>query len=480
MKTEINDVEFKKCQIFTPDEIVEKMLVLAKYNDSLIGKKVLENSCGDGQILAKIVVSYIENARKELLPDEEIIKGLENDITAFDIDPEQVKNCQCKLSDIASLYGLNNIKWNIICEDFLKSKNLQKYDYIIGNPPYIAYPDLKETTRKYVKEHFKTCKKGKFDYCYAFIEKSYELLSEGGVMIYIIPSSIFKNVFAYEIRSLIKDELELIFDYPNEKVFKNVLVSPAIIKVKKGKKSYDLRYILNYNGKNKEKNINKSSLGEKWIFYSDYSSIGKRVGDYFRVSSSIATLLNEAFLISNCTFDNKFCYFNGTKIEKAIIKKAASPKNKKYEKEEYIIFPYYYDSKGFIKHYSESQMREKFPLTLAYLERNKKKLENRKADKNAAWYMYGRSQALQNSNKEMILISSVISDCTKAYMLSAEEIPYSGLYIIPTGNIPLNRLLVCLNTDAFIKHIQNVGICVNGKSRRITPKDIESFIFETE
>ena len=107
----------------------------------------------------------------------------------------------------------------------------------------------------------------------------------------------------------------------------------------------------------------------------------------------------------------------------------------------------------------------------------RKKLNERKADSSAKWYEFGRSQALQNANKDMILISSVISECTKAYLLDAEEIPYSGLYIVPTGNISLNELLVHLNSKSFIDHIFRVGVCVNGKSKRITPKDIENFVY---
>ena len=482
MKTVIDDIDIKKkCQIFTPDGIVDKMLALANFEDNLYEKRTLENSCGDGKILAKIVSAYIESGRKNLLSDRAIIATLETNITAFDIDKEQVKKCKSNLAEIALLYGLRDVEWNIICGDFLKSNRDQKYDYIIGNPPYISYPHLTKAIRNFLKKNYKTCKKGKFDYYYAFIEKSYDILAEDGVLIYLIPNNMFKNVFASEIRLLIKDELEEIIDYPNERVFKDVLVSPAIIKVRKGNTRKQLRYILFDNGTKKESRIDKKHLvNEKWVFSLAEITHGKKVGDYFRVSSCIATLLNDAFVLSDCTFDDEYCYFGKTKIERAIIKRAASPKSKKYQKNEYIIFPYYYDTNGIIKPYSEKEMIDIFPLALIHLKNKKKKLEKRNADKNAAWYMYGRSQALQNSNQEMILISSVISDCTKAYLLSADEIPYSGLYIIPTGNVSLKKLLKCLNSQNFKSHIQNVGVCVNGKSRRITPNDIKSFIFETQ
>ena len=78
----------------------------------------------------------------------------------------------------------------------------------------------------------------------------------------------------------------------------------------------------------------------------------------------------------------------------------------------------------------------------------------------------------------MIMISSVISNCTQAYLLEKEEIPYSGLYIVPTGNISLEFLISILNSESFKKYINSVGVCVSGTSKRVTPSDIENFVFE--
>lgn len=58
-------------------------------------------------------------------------------------------------------------------EDYLKWEPDRKFDFIVGNPPYITYQELDEENRSYVRNNFITCEKGKFDYCYAFIEKVY-------------------------------------------------------------------------------------------------------------------------------------------------------------------------------------------------------------------------------------------------------------------------------------------------------------------
>ena len=75
-----------KCQVFTPDGIVGKLLDEIGYHKNLFGKKVYENSCGTGNILVEIVKRYIEDCNENGLSDNKIKAGLEHDIFAADID----------------------------------------------------------------------------------------------------------------------------------------------------------------------------------------------------------------------------------------------------------------------------------------------------------------------------------------------------------------------------------------------------------
>lgn len=105
---------------------------------------------------------------------------------------------------------------------------------------------------------------------------------------------------------------------------------------KKGSKTDILNY---YNLDNKNKiEVEKKKLGTKWIF--NKINIGEnRFGDYFKVSNSIATLCNKAYVIT----EKDEIFYN--KDEKKIIKNAVSPKSIESSKKEKIIFPYYYNSK---------------------------------------------------------------------------------------------------------------------------------------
>ena len=51
-----------RCQQFTKEYIANEMLDLLGYRKSVYGKKILENSCGEGNILCLVVERYIQNA----------------------------------------------------------------------------------------------------------------------------------------------------------------------------------------------------------------------------------------------------------------------------------------------------------------------------------------------------------------------------------------------------------------------------------
>lgn len=68
------------CQIPTPQEYVRQMLDYIDYSKNLYGKKVLENSCGKGNILLEIVTRYIKSAREENRSTDDIERGLGRDM----------------------------------------------------------------------------------------------------------------------------------------------------------------------------------------------------------------------------------------------------------------------------------------------------------------------------------------------------------------------------------------------------------------
>lgn len=467
-----------KCQIFTPPSIAAKLLKIADYTKDLYGKKIIDNSCGDGNILCVVVEQYIIDCLEKKMSLIKIRNGLEKDVYGIEIDPVYSNKCKQRLDDVTYKFGIEKVHWNILNTDALTYKFDFKFDYIIGNPPYIMYKEIEKETRQYVRSNYEVCSTGKFDYCYAFIENGIKSLSSEGVMVYLIPNSIFKNVFGNKLREFILPFLTNIYDYKSKKIF-NALTSSAIITCRKKQ----LKKAIIYHDCDTEESysIKKRDLESKWKWIFEKKKAEKRArssrfGDFFHASLVVATLHNKAFVLTDKDLLNYQSNANNIRIEKEIIRPAASPRALSYDRKEYIIFPYYYN-KGKLWRFAQDEFSLKFPGAAIYLETFKNQLKARKSDNNTQWFEYGRSQAISHLNQKKLLVSTVVTKKVKVYELKKEFIPYSGIYIIKKGSISLTVAKNILESNEFMEYVKKIGINASGVSLRITAKDINDFLF---
>lgn len=472
----------KNCQIFTPQKYAINMLNYIGYSDNLFGKSVLENSCGEGNILIEIVRFYINDCKKRRMSSKKIKNGLEKDIEAYEIDEDKLKICKENLDKLCEKYNIKNVNWNINKEDVLKHEFNRKFDFVIGNPPYISYRNLDDTDRLYLKEKYLSCRIGKFDYCYAFIESAINSLNDNGKMAFLVPNSIFKNVFGNTLRDLLKPSITDIYDNYPEKVFKNAIVSPSIIIVDKSTTNDFVVY--HDMSKTDLIRLNKASLHEKWVFTESkfQNSKSHKFSDYYIISNSIATLCNDVFVIKNWVDKNdKYIMADDYLIEKEIIKDAVSPSSLSKNKEYKIIYPYYY-SEGDLMHYTKAEFNKKFPKAHKYLKSKKEMLSKRKIDRGINWFEFGRSQALNNMCKPKLLISIIMTKSIKVFNLKKETIPFSGIYIVSRGNkeYTLKKALDILKSDRFEEYCLNIGIKSSGNSKRITCNDVKNYPLDDE
>lgn len=469
----------KKCQVFTPKDYVEELLDSINYTHDLYGKKFLENSCGDGNILVVAVQRYIDDCKLKGLSRTKIKNGLSRDIFGIEIDKYQYQKCVKNLNKILEINNIKDVDWQIANDNYLKWNTTVKFKFIAGNPPYITYTELSKDEQSFVRNNYYTCEKGKFDYCYAFIEKSIKSLDEDGEMSYLIPSSIFKTVFGWNLRAFMKPYLYEIKDYTQEKLFDDALVKSSIITLKKELFRESFSYIDMTTGETSD--ILIDNLEDKWFFSNNRTDGIHRFGDYFKTSHVVATLLNKVFVIDADELEehDEYYKYRKYKIEKSILRPTATPRSLRYEKEQKIIFPYRYINNELVR-YSEDEFLKVYPYTFEYMNDNRILLEKRDRDNSAQWYEYGRSQALANLNCTKLLISTVITDRVVVYNLEPDYIPYAGMYIVKTDSnvtYDLHDAMTILQSEAFMNYVKDVGIRISGSSLRITSKDISNFRF---
>jgi adenine-specific DNA-methyltransferase len=139
-------------QYFTPEHVADFMVSLASVSKQA---KILEPACGEGVFL-------------KILND----RGYKNTV-GYEIDKSLELNTESK----------------VIFESFVGAEIKDKYDLVIGNPPYIRWKNLDKDLKTELESNilWKKYFNSLCDYLYIFILKSVEYLKDGGELIFITP-----------------------------------------------------------------------------------------------------------------------------------------------------------------------------------------------------------------------------------------------------------------------------------------------------
>jgi len=218
--------------------------------------------------------------------------------------------------------------------------NVDKFDIVIGNPPYV---DSEEMTRTLAKERelyankFKSAK-GNWDLFIVFCEQSLLLGKENSINSFIIPNKILAAKYSEEIRKIFKTKNIIeIRDYSRVKVFKEAAVYPIV-------------YVLN-NNENLKQDVIMAKMNEDFevanqniikqeIFYNDILwdkyfqdddsvkvlvkvSQNRKLSQYGDFLITAAATVNEAYQIKEVLQDsadydnsNYFKFVNSGTIDK--------------------------------------------------------------------------------------------------------------------------------------------------------------------
>ena len=113
-------------------------------------------------------------------------------------------------------------------------KHELKYDFVVGNPPYVRIQNIPELSKKYWQGIYEWAE-GNFDIFIPFIERAViHWLKEGGRLGFICSDRFLLANYAEKLRRHLpkQAEIELIFDMRDTRVFKDALNYPAILIVR--------------------------------------------------------------------------------------------------------------------------------------------------------------------------------------------------------------------------------------------------------
>lgn len=199
----------QKGSYYTPKDLVDEITKDYVKPESI----VLDPCCGTGQFL---------------MSSAETIETPEN-IWGFDIDEIAVRIAKINLflsypNHIfkPNIYNRNTLL-GLDIDSLFSDLNIPKFDLVITNPPWGAHfslSDVKALQAKYPRI------KSKESFSY-FIDKSRNLLKDGGILSFILPESILNVRTHQDIREILVKETKIKKICYLDRVFKNVF-SPVI------------------------------------------------------------------------------------------------------------------------------------------------------------------------------------------------------------------------------------------------------------
>ncbi|RLA08782.1 MAG: N-6 DNA methylase [Gammaproteobacteria bacterium] len=481
-------------QIWTPFYIVDKILDDIKYDGSdVLGKTILDPACGDGRFLIKIAQRIIKYSK---LCD---LQHNLNNIYGWDIDKKAIKIARQKLDKIIQPYDIC-VNWNLkICNSlqqingqidlFSDKKQIQKFDFIVGNPPYIRIQHLNESTRQYIKKNYSFCKMGSTDIYIAFYELALNLLKNDGVCGYISPNSFFYTDTAKYLREYFQDHKNLlqVSNYGTIQLFENAITYSAIVIFNKQQQNNFLYQLAENNTDFKQRYIDFKELTQYsfWQLATKKLKIKKgiKLKDIADIHVGLTTLADKIYMMPLYKKEGDYIYlkskYNGViQIEKSICKpiiKASRIKSSDEPIKEFVVFPYKKTTDGnrIIK---EQELKQKYPLAYAYLSSNKDillKRDNGKKNK-VVWYAFGRSQGLLTSFGEKILLSPMNKKPNFIYHKNKNACFYSGYCIKYKGDN--DKLLQQLNSTRMAEYIQSSSSDLSSGWKAYNKRVLQEFV----
>jgi len=258
---ELSETEIKKKsgRFYTPGAIIDLMIGFYPQKWSY-PCKVLDPACGSGFFLSKVYDKMMESGLRQGFEKDKVHHNLLQDmIYGMDLDEKGIFISSLVLSLKSKIYIQPK---NLFPGDFLTDNSSWKgFDLIVGNPPYIGHKQMNREYFKVLKDKYQDVYYDKADISYCFFKRGWEVLSEGGLLIFITSRYFLEAHNGKGLRDFIANnfKIEKIIDYNGYRIMPGAKVDPLISVFAKGSPKGNSFSVHKYTGEMISRLINQRS-----------------------------------------------------------------------------------------------------------------------------------------------------------------------------------------------------------------------------
>lgn len=454
---------------YTPEWCADILLEMSGFSslspDVKLSSRVIDPACGDGAILVRIVDSSLSEFSTAGVGKDDMKAWVENNVYGFELDSIEAEKSAENIAAACKRYGISLVPndIHIIVGDALSTykEHVGKFDYAIGNPPYVRIHNLDEKPESPYIE-------GMCDLYYAFYDIGQQLLTSGGKLCFISPSSWMTSKSGAPMRKDLESRrcIENILNFGHYQVFDNATTYTSITVL--GTSASDEIGIWEFN--EEERTVHKTCSAPSESFWcggnfypSDVSDIAEILEfDVDAGSSDIvvrngyATLCDKAYLV-DADDDVDGCVIDVVKASRGTTQK--------------MVYPY--DDRGYL--IPEAEMKSRFPRTYAQLASWKDKLLARNKVEPGRWWGFGRSQGICDTYKDKVTVQAIVRPDREIVTAPAPAGTgvYGGIYVL---GIPESMLREALADEAFLKYVIALSKYKSGEYYTFSGKELQRYL----
>ncbi|WP_412070591.1 Eco57I restriction-modification methylase domain-containing protein [Rubrivirga sp. IMCC43871] len=361
------------------------------------------------------------------------------------------------------------------------------FDAIVGNPPYIRIQNMVQYAPEEVEyfrsdvSPFTTADRSNFDEYYLFIERSLDLLRDGGRLGFIVPHKFMTIAAGKALRKRLTEGAHLrdIAHFGTHQLFTGRLTYTAIVVM--GKEAAD-RFAFQRvddpetflrGGEGATASYAAADFGkEPWGFVNPRaaalfdrvrSATGRRLDEIADITAGIQTSADSIYVLDPITTSDgivtfeKRCSTTRENVTWQVESEVTVPWIQKVQVPLFgtplpnalLLFPYHFEN-GNAEEYLEDELQARFPLAWDYLLAHRDRLERRsiRGGNPDVWYRFGRDQHLNTFDGRPKLVWRTLSrgapygyDELNVRHGAGGNGPYYSLFLKPGVDVSLFYLL---------------------------------------